>query len=180
MEAAMAFSNDIISRAQSDLQRAERDAANAREKLQRSELEINDLRAFLRKLEHYATPTDVKASPAVTRSPRGSGGKARRIVSHCIELIQKSGRKMPMNELFPKVIADGIEIGGTDEKSVLAGYLSRDERVYHDRGVGWGIVETEGAADLLAGTATPSLIDGGQNERATLTLDPAARTEPIG
>ena len=87
---------------------------------------------------------------------------------------------MPMNELFPKVIADGIEIGGTDEKSVLAGYLSRDERVYFERGVGWGIVETEGAADLLGGTTAPSFIDGGQNERATLTLDPAAKTEPIG
>jgi hypothetical protein len=172
----MAFSNDIISRAQSDLQRAEKDAANAREKLQRSEMEINDLRAFLRKLEHYAAPTDAKASSPATRSPRGSGGKAKRIVSHCIDLIQNSGRKMPMNELFPRVIADGIEIGGTDEKSVLAGYLSRDERVYFERGFGWGIVETEGVADLLAGAATPSLNDGGQNERTTLTFDPAVRT----
>lgn len=176
----MAINNDIVTRAQSDLQRAERDASSARDKLARSEAEINDIRAFLRKFEHYATPTDTKISVPVARSPRGSGGKARRIASHCIELIQKSGRKMPMNELFPRVIADGIEIGGTDEKSVLAGYLSRDERVYFERGVGWGIVETEGAADLLGSFTAPSLNDGGQNERATLTLDPAARTEPIG
>lgn len=172
-------SDDIQSRAQADLQRAERDMQNYQEKLTKATQERNDLSAFLRKLEHYAVPTVLTEGVVRTRSIRGSGGKARRIVSHCIDLIQKAGREMPMNELFPKVIADGIEIGGTDEKSVLAGYLSRDERVYFKRPVGWGIVETEGAADLLTGDATPSLIDGGQNERATLTLDPVARTDPF-
>jgi hypothetical protein len=179
MEAATMVSDDIQSRAQADLQRAERDIQNYQEKLAKATQERNDLSAFLRKLEHYAVPTVVTDGVARTRSARGSGGKGKVIVDFCIDLIRNAGRRMKMNEIFPAVIKSGINIGGTDEKSVLAGYLSRDKRVDFEREDGWGVVETEGAADLLAGTAAPSFIDGGQNERATLTLDPVARTDPF-
>ena len=160
----MTFSNDILSRAQSDLQRAERDAVSARDKLTRAETEINDLRAFLRKLEHYAAPVTPMDATRATRSPRGSGGKGKRIVDFCIGIIRDAGRRVEISTLFPRVLEEGIEIGGTDEKSVLAGYLSRDNRVDFLRGEGWGIVETEGAADLLGGVETaPSSFGGGQD-----------------
>lgn len=167
----MTEQNDIGARARNDLQRAERDAALAREKLARAETEISDLSAFLRKLEHYAVSAGSEYTR--TRAPRGSGGKAKRIADFCIELIQRAKRRVEMNELFPAVLDAGIEIGGTDEKSVLAGYLSRDKRVNFVRGEGWGITESEGATNLLGGfEAAPSSFEGGQDGRTTLTLNP--------
>lgn len=170
----MTEQNDIGARARNDLQRAERDAAVAREKLARAEAEISDLGAFLRKLEHYAVP--VGSNYARTRAPRGSGGKAKRIADFCIGIIQNAAKRVEMNELFPAVLEAGIEIGGTDEKSVLAGYLSRDKRLNFVRGEGWGIIETEGAALSLGGNETaPSFEIGGQDGRTTLTLPGGSR-----
>jgi hypothetical protein len=179
-EAVMAFSNDIVLRAQADLQRAERDAANARDKLARSEADINDLRAFLRKLEHYASPAETALSARTTRSPRGSGGKARRIADFCIEQIAKADRRLEMSELFPLVLASEFEIGGTDEKSVLAGYLSRDPRVNFARGEGWGITTDDGAASMPdSEQAAPVSNQGGTNDGPTLILHPVTRTDPF-
>lgn len=141
--------NDIGARARSDLQRAERDAAVARDRLTRAEAEINDLNAFLRKLEHYAAP--VEGAHIRIRAPRGSGGKAKRIADFCIEIIKSADRRVEMHELFPAVLEAGIEIGGTDEKSVLAGYLSRDKRLNFVRRQGWGIAETNEAIMSLSG-----------------------------
>ena len=165
----MTFTTDIHSRAQSDLQRAERDASSARDKLARAESEINDLRAFLRKLEHYAAPVVVDEQPRATRSIRGSGGKGKRLADFSIAEIHKAGRRVPIADLFDAVIKAGIVIGGRDEKSNLAGYLSRDKRIDFERGEGWGIVETEGAALVPAsGDTAPSNLAGGTDERSTL------------
>ena len=168
----MAFTNDIASRAQGDLQRAERDAVSARDKLARAEAEINDLRAFLRKLEHYGLPVEEVAQSRPSRSRRGSGGKSKQLADFSIEEIRKAGRRVLIADLFNAAIAAGIEIGGRDEKSNLAGYLSRDKRIDYAHGEGWGIIETEGAADMLAGNAAPSFTEGGQDDEATLTSDP--------
>lgn len=175
----MTFTNDIVGRAQADLQRAERDALNARDKLARAEVEINDLRAFLRKLEHYAAPSAASDQAPRTRRRRGSGGKGRQLADFCIAEIRNAESRVPIADLFDAVIAAGLEIGGRDEKSNLAGYLSRDKRIDFARGEGWGIIETEGAADLLAGTAAPSFNDGGQDDEATLTPDPGDETDPF-
>jgi len=71
------------------------------------------------------------------------------------------------------VLAAGLTLGGTDQKSNLAGYLSRDPRVVsRGRSVGWDLIETEGAAEALAGEAAPSFIVGGQDDEATLTPNP--------
>jgi hypothetical protein len=165
----MTEQNDIGARARSDLQRAERDAASAREKMTRAEAEINDLRAFLRKLEHYAVP--MESAQIRTRALRGSGGKAKRIADFCIEIIQTAGRRVEMGDLFPAVLEAGIEIGGTDEKSVLAGYLSRDKRLNFVRREGWGIAEPYEEALLLSGTeAVPSISIGEQVERIALNI----------
>lgn len=173
----MAFTSDIDTRAKSDLQRAERDAASARDKLVRAEMEINDLRAFLRKLEHYASPSSVPEQPRATRSPRGSGGKARRLADFCIEEIRKAGGRIPIADLFTAAMAAGLDIGGRDEKSNLAGYLSRDKRIDFAHGEGWGIVETEGAALMPAsGEAAPLFGTGGTDERSTLTHPDDATT----
>lgn len=174
----MTFTNDIVGRAQSDLQRAERDALNARDKLTRAEAEINDLRAFLRKLEHYASPIDAVASIGRVRATRGSGGKAKRIADFCIDLIRDSGNRVEMNVIFPAVLAAGIEIGGTDEKSVLAGYLSRDKRIDFVRGEGWGIVNDDGAASLpVSEQAAPVSSQGGNHDSPTLAYP--GETDPF-
>lgn len=166
----MAFTNDIDARAQADLQRAERDAASAREKLARAENEINDLRAFLRKLEHYAGPIEATERPR-TRRRRGSGGKARQLADFCINEIHNAGMRVPIADLFAAAIAAGMEIGGRDEKSNLAGYLSRDKRIDFAHGQGWGIIETEGAAlEPASGGAAPSNDTGGTDDRSTLAF----------
>ena len=174
----MALTNDIASRAKGDLQRAERDALNARDKLARAEAEINDLRAFLRKLEHYGSPVEEALHARPSRSPRGSGGKARQLADFCIEEIRKAERRVLIADLFNAAIAAGIEIGGRDEKSNLAGYLSRDKRINFAHGEGWGIIETDGAAVPASIFAAPSFNDGDQGDEATLTSDPVG-DEPM-
>lgn len=168
----MAFTNDISVRAENDLLRAERDAATAREKLTRAEAEINDLRAFLRKLEHYAAPVDETGhEQRPTRRRRGSGGKAKQLADFCIAEIRKAEDRVPIADLFAAAIAAGMDIGGKDEKSNLAGYLSRDKRINFAHGQGWGMVETEGTAtEPDSNVAVPSHDTGGNDERPTLVL----------
>jgi len=170
----MGFAEDILSRARGDLNRAERDAAIARERLVRAEAEISDLQAFLRKLEHYVGPVGetVSRSDNTARRVRilhvPSGGKSRELVDIAIDKISEVGGRVPITDLFNAILERGMKIGGKDEKSNLAGYLSRDPRVDYERGIGWGIV-TEGAASAPASQeAAPSLAEGGSNERATL------------
>ena len=167
----MAVTNDIGSRAQADLQRAEREAANARDKLARADSEINDLRAFLRKLEHYASPVDAGEQSRGARRPRGSGGKAKLLSDFCISEIRKVGKRVEIADLFGALRVAGMEIGGRDEKSNLAGYLSRDKRVNYVRGEGWGITNDDGAASMPdSEQAAPVSNQGGTDERSTLAL----------
>lgn len=174
----MGFAEDILARARGDLNRAERDAAVARERLVRAEAEIGDLQAFLRKLEHYVGPVGEAASRSDSAARRSriphvaGGGKSRDLVDVAIDKIREVGARVPITDLFNAILERGMKIGGKDEKSNLAGYLSRDPRVDYERGIGWGIV-TEGAASAPASQeAAPSSAEGGSNERATLALEP--------
>jgi hypothetical protein len=171
----MGFADDIVARAKGDLNRAERDAALAREKLQKAEAEIADLQAFMRKLEHYVGPASASSELArfVPSSPKrvAAGGKSRELVDVAIERIQLAGgRRVPIAYLMQHIIERGMEIGGKDEKSNLAGYLSRDPRVDYVKPDGWGLT-TEGAASAPASQeAAPSLNTGGSNDRPTLAF----------
>ena len=103
--------------------------------------DIAELKTQLaKKIDEHNRLKSFLGSKKEVRLKRGQGGKGRICANACIEIIIREGRRVPMNELFPELIANQIHIGGTDEKSVLAGYLSRDDRVDFVRGEGWGIV----------------------------------------
>lgn len=169
----MNFADDIVARAKGDLNRAERDALSARDKLVRAEAEIADLQAFLRKLEHYVGPIATSSAPRarlVADIPKriAGGGKSRELVDAAIERIQQSGGRVPISDLMKHIIDRGMEIGGKDEKSNLAGYLSRDPRVNYIKPDGWGFATERAASSPASQEAAPSLITGGPNERTTL------------
>lgn len=143
------ITDDIVERAHGDLQEALGRAAKARAQLSEAEKDISDLQAFLRTLKRYATPavfSGAREHVANTGlSPAGMGSRGRNLVDVCICAIRKSGRPLKIGELLDIVLKAGIAIGGMDQKSNLAGYLSRDSRVEtRGRSVGWDVVETVG------------------------------------
>lgn len=98
--------------------------------------EIRALQDFLARLESYG------AQPANAQKARKHhGGKSGALVSHCVEVISTAGKRVRIDELFKSILDAGLEVGGVDEKSNLAGYLSRDPRVNYVKPDGWGLVE---------------------------------------
>ena len=182
----MSFAEDIVARAKGDLNRAERDAASVRERLGRAESEIADLHAFLRKLEHYVGPVAASADRNEQHAGRdrerriSTGGKSRELVDIAINKIRKADQRVPIADLFAAILERGMTIGGKDEKSNLAGYLSRDPRVDYERGVGWGIANEGAASAPSSQEATPSMTVGGSNDRTTLAFDPDDIADLIG
>ena len=171
----MVSNSDIIARAEGDLQRAEAAAARAREALAKAEAEASDLKAFIRTFQRYVeAPLGEQATEhsANTRNVAKVGSRARELVDAAIEAIREAGRPLPIGDALDAVLAKGHVVGGTDQKSNLAGYLSRDPRVVsRGRSVGWDIVETEGAAiEPASEDAAPSLTQGGTSYGATLVL----------
>lgn len=164
---------DIIARAQGDLQRAEAAALRAREALAKAEAEASDLKAFIRTYQRYVEePTasrDTEHS-ANARPIAKTGSRARELVDAAIEAIKAAGKPLPIGDLLDAVLAEGHVVGGTDQKSNLAGYLSRDPRIVsRGRSVGWDILETEGAAiEPASEDAAPSSYQGGTNDGTTL------------
>jgi len=162
----MVSNSDIIARAEGDLQRAEATAMRAREALAKAEAEVSDLKAFLRTFQRYV---DVPASPqggehsANVRNVAKVGSRARELVDAAIEAISEAGKPVPIGDLLDAVLSKGHVVGGADQKSNLAGYLSRDPRVVsRGRSVGWDVVETEGAAiEPASEDAAPSSYQGG-------------------
>lgn len=173
----MAITDSIVARVQVDLQQALTRAAKARAALEQSEQEVADLQAFLRTFERYAGAVSVGTFASHSNEHSGNkrqvaqaGTRGRELVDVSIAAIKHRGAPVKIGELLDAVLAAGLTLGGTDQKSNLAGYLSRDPRVVsRGRSVGWDLVETEGAAEALAGEAAPSFIEGGQDDEATLT-----------
>jgi hypothetical protein len=167
--------DDIIAKAKADLQRAERNVSHYRVQMENAAADALEITAFLKRFEFYAVRGGA-ASAVVTRSdggerlPAREGSKSRRLVDECIKIIEAAGAKVDINDLLNGVLAAGLEIGGRDEKSNLAGYLSRDARVTYTRGEGWALVN-EGATETLAGQqAAPSSAIGGTDDGPTLTV----------
>lgn len=183
----MAISNDIVARATADLQRAEAAASRAREALARAEAEVADLSAFLRTLERYAAPVTraegmrgaLEHGKNTARS-FGNSSRGTQMVDVAISVIREAGKPVPIGDLLDAVLAAGFTLGGADQKSNLAGYLSRDPRVAsRGRNVGWDIIENEEAASKPGSTdAASSSNEGGTNERTTLAF-PDVETDPL-
>lgn len=139
--------DDIITRANADLQRARASAARAKEALARAEKEVADLQAFIRTFERYTGASVSQAfgehSVNMGISQRTSG-RAKEMVDVAIAAIEERGSPMLIGELLDAVLAAGHVIGGRDQKSNLAGYLSRDPRVRSvGRNIGWDVVSFE-------------------------------------
>lgn len=176
----MAATDDIVARARADLQRAVAQADRARATLATAEAEISDLTAFLRTLDRYAGPLEnggenTNKSEHRRNESRGighPGSRGRALVDAAIEAIRTAGKPLPIGALLDAVLAAGHTLGGSDQKSNLAGYLSRDPRVAsRGRSVGWDLVETEEAApEPASGEAASSINEGGTDERSTLTV----------
>ncbi|QXQ07446.1 hypothetical protein KX816_05315 [Sphingosinicellaceae bacterium] len=172
--------DDIIARAQSDLSAAQLAASNARSRMEQAEREAMELASFLATFARYAGGSAVQ--PVAQNEVEQVGKKkrkwssqpgtmARTLVDECIAIIHRAGHPVQIGDLLDGVMAAGLTVGGADQKSNLAGYLSRDPRTSSvgKRGGGWIVSEDEGAAPKpTSQQATPSLSDGGTNERTTL------------
>lgn len=186
----MTPNDDILIRVQSDTHAARNRLSHLEAQIASARAELADLEGFVRTFERYASPVQGSVPRESTAEPRRNkdrgvpveGSQARRLVDRCILAITANGRAMKIGELLDVALASGLEIGGRDQKSNLAGYLSRDPRVYsRGRSVGWDIVKTEGAALVPAsGEAAPSFETGGTNERSTLVLHPDDVTTLVG
>ena len=171
-------SDDILARVQSDMQVARDRVLDLEAQLGAACAELADLEGFVRTFERYASPVGGSAAQEPMGEPRKNkdrgvpveGSQARRLVDTCILAITANGGPMKIGELLDVALASGLAIGGRDQKSNLAGYLSRDPRVYsRGRSVGWDIVKTEGTAlERAVGQTIPSSMSGGTDVRTTL------------
>jgi hypothetical protein len=95
-------------------------------------------------------------------------------VDSAIEAIETAGHPVMIGDLLDAVLAAGHVLGGADQKSNLAGYLSRDPRVLSlGRSVGWDLVRNEKTdSEPESGNAGSSSNEGGSDDRTTLA-DPA-------
>lgn len=170
----MAVPNDIVDRVSADLQRAKSRAEQARDSLAAAELETSELEAFLRTLSKYAGASVAvqKGEHAENREPAKLGSRGRELVDAAMSVIRREGRPQQIGPLTNAVLADGHEIGGRDQKSNLAGYLSRDPRLCsRGRGIGWDLVKNEEAAtepDSEEAASSPDT--GGTSDGTTLAL----------
>ena len=192
----MHISEDIVARANADLQRAHRDVEVTRAKLERALAEVADLEAFLRTLERYTISTSGSSSSVVAdrvtdlmgqaientsgRMPSRPGTMARQLADACIKAIRDKGSPIKIGDLLDVVLSQGFVVGGQDQKSNLAGTLSRDPRLFsHGRTLGWDIIESEKAAiEPGSEDAALSTDTGGTNDRTTLEL-PGVETNPF-
>lgn len=172
---------DIAARVRADLQRAQLVADKARAALASAEAQVAELTMFLRTLERYVGPGLTAAAPIASgehdKNQKGRvvparGTASRILVDACMEVIREAGRPLTIGELVDACMAQGLKIGGTDLKSNLAGYLSRDPRVRSlGRNIGWVIVGTEEAAStLVSQEAASSLAIGGSDGRPAVAF----------
>lgn len=173
----MADTDSIVAQATADLQRAEREVVTASERLARANMEVSELRNFLSTLERYVSPSraarlldSMTEHVRNTKAPLREGTMGRQLVDSCIDAISAAGKPLPIGDLLEWVLSEGLTVGGTDQKSNLAGYLSRDPRMESlGRSVGWAVVKTEGAAlEPASGKTAPSINEGGTDDRSTL------------
>lgn len=172
----MATSEHILQQVQRDLQIARDKVADTEQQLTRARAELADLEGFVRTFERYSLRVDGprEARERGKNKDRGvaaRGTQARQLVDTCIDAIREAGHPVRIGDLLETVLATGLTLGGNDQKSNLAGYLSRDPRVHSlGRFVGWDIVETEGAAsEPGSNDAAPSQDQGGTDDGPTLT-----------
>ena len=175
----MAITEEIVARVNADLQRAQLAASRARQLLAEAEAEASDLAAFLRTLEKYATP--IPNSEGIRRAMDHDKNTARtsattvsrgtRMADVAIATIKEVGKPVPIGKLLDAVLAAGFTLGGADQKSNLAGYLSRDPRVEsRGRNIGWDVVVMEkGPEGRDSNESDFSESSGGATDRTNLT-----------
>ena len=171
----MATSEGILQQVRRDLQTARERVARIEQELAGARSEMADLEGFVRTFERYSTRVDEPDRGEERRKNKVSvlsepGTQARTLVDTCIVAIKERGAPMKIGDLLDVVLRAGLTLGGKDQKSNLAGYLSRDPRVHSlGRSVGWDVVETEEAASEPGSDEAASSQDqGGSDDRTTL------------
>lgn len=171
----MATSESILQQVHRDLQTARERVSQFERSLVQARAELADLEGFVRTFERYSVRVEPNRSVERRRNKdRGisePGTQGRKLVDMCIEAIRRNGGPMRIGDLLDVVLAAGMTLGGSDQKSNLAGYLSRDPRTQSlGRSVGWDIVKTEEAATVPGSDeAASSLNQGGTDDGSTLT-----------
>lgn len=175
----MATSESILQQVHRDLQTARENVVVKERQLAEAKAEMADLEGFVRTFERYSGKADAPAAETERRKNKDRGvpergTQARMLVDTCIDAIHDKGSPMKIGDLLDVVLDKGLTLGGKDQKSNLAGYLSRDPRVEsRGRSIGWDIVETEGAAsEPGSNDAAPSQDQGGTDDGTTLTSYP--------
>ncbi len=175
----MATSESILQQVHRDLQTARGTVSKKERELAEARSEMADLEGFVRTFERYSGKADAPVPSEERRKNKEHGvpergTQARMLVDTCIDAIRDQGEPIKIGDLLDVVLAKGLTLGGKDQKSNLAGYLSRDPRVEsRGRSIGWDVVETEGAAsEPGSNDAAPSLDQGGTDDGTTLTSRP--------
>ena len=178
-EAGMATGEGILQQVHRDLQTARETVAVKERELASARMEMADLEGFVRTFERYSDKVDVPASSAERRRNKEwgvpeLGTQARKLVDTCIEAIREKGVPIKIGDLLDIVLEKGLTLGGRDQKSNLAGYLSRDPRVEsRGRSIGWDIIETEGAASEPSSNNAAPPQDQGGTDGTALTSNPS-------
>lgn len=129
----MVGDHPFLYQAKRDLERAEASRAKAEALLRTAEIEISRLRSFIEQYEIYASDSERQINQAKFRA------KSRTIADVAVSLIENSENPLHIQQILDGLSRNGVEVGGENKAANLAAYLSKDNRVRFERGLGWMI-----------------------------------------
>ena len=125
--------NNIIELAKRDLSKAQANHQRLSNNLTQLQQEITRLTHFLQQAEFYQSRSESVESDTTSR-----GSRTRDIVDFVVRILGEKGKPAEIQELLELVEKAGFVVSGGDkQRSYLAAYLSRDDRIIHTRGAGW-------------------------------------------
>lgn len=159
----MVGDHPFLYQAKRDLERAEASRAKAESLMRTAEIEISRLRSFIEQYEIYASDNERQINQAKIRA------RSRTIADVAVSLIENSENPLHIQQILDGLSRSGVEVGGENKAANLAAYLSKDNRVRFERGLGWMI-----SGDRLFSSDEPITEDIGRSN-STSAFRPHAR-----
>jgi hypothetical protein len=126
--------NDLLRRAKRDLERAVVAKNKAESAFQAASMDVSRLQNFIEQLEIYREKSTFAPTGQIIKN------KGLLITDKVVSILENAGRPLAIQELMVELERASIDVGGENKATNLAAYLSRDNRISYERGVGWRLV----------------------------------------
>jgi len=126
--------------AMNPLERAKHDLGKTRADLNRAEMQVEQLRIRVGKIEAYIEMAALYESDEATAEARTRNGIAALAVRATVEMLTERKTRMHTRDILKTLLERAIVIGGANPSGNLSGFLSRSDELNNSRSEGWGLV----------------------------------------